>query len=82
VNSTVEGKMAEQYFNIGERVKISEKALEDAPTKYSELFIKSKSAGMEGEYMGDILVGEVILSIIEFDNGKTEFIRKNYLEDI
>ncbi|MFC1952829.1 hypothetical protein ACFLWR_01695 [Chloroflexota bacterium] len=72
----------EQHFDIGEQVKISENALEDAPEEHSELFIKSKNAGMEGKYMGDILVGEVRISIIELENGNTDFIRKNFLEHI
>ena len=72
----------EKYINPGDRVKISENAMEDAPATHSERFIKSKNAGVEGIYKGDIIIGEVPFAVIEFDNGKQDIIRKQYVEPL
>ncbi len=72
----------EKYINNGARVKISENAMEDAPAGHPERFIKSKNAGMEGTHNGDLIHGEVTFSVIEFDNGKQDFIRKQYVEPL
>lgn len=72
----------EKYINPDDRVKISENAMEDAPAGHTEHFIKSKNAGAEGIYIGDLLIGEVIFAIINFDNGKQDFIRKQYVEPL
>ncbi len=72
----------EKYINPGGRVKISENAMEDAPAGHSERFIKSKNAGVEGIYTGDLLIGEVTFALIEFDNEKQDIIRKQYVEPL
>ena len=71
-----------KYINPSGRVKISENAMEDAPAGHPERFIKSKNAGVEGIYMGDLLIGEVTFAVIEFDNEKQDIIRKQYVEPL
>jgi len=72
----------QKYFNPGDRVKISENAMEDAPAGHPEHFITSKNAGVEGIYKGDLLIGEVPFAVIEFDNEKQDVIRKQYVEPL
>ena len=72
----------EKYINPSDSVKISENAMEDAPSEHSERFIKSKNAGMEGTYKGDLIIGEVTFAVIEFGNGKQDIIRKQYVESL
>ncbi len=72
----------EKYINPGGRVKISENTMEDAPAGYPERFIKSKNAGVEGIYLGDLVIGEVKFAVIEFDNEKQDIIRKQYVEPL
>jgi len=72
----------EKYINPNSRVKISENAMEDAPAGLPERFIISKNADMEGIYLGDLFIGEVSFAIIEFDKGKQDLIRKQYIEPL
>jgi hypothetical protein len=71
--------MAEE-FKIGGRVKISENAMEEAPDPL--IFIKSKHAGQEGTYKGDMRIGEVLFAVIEFDDGTQDTIRKQGIEPL
>ena len=70
----------EKHIEPGDSVKISINAMEDAPATHTERFIKSKNAGVEGIYMGDLLIGEVPFAVINFDNKKQDIIRKQYVE--
>lgn len=72
----------EKYINPGDKVKISENAMEDAPATHPERFIKSKNAGAEDIYKGVLMIGEVPFAVIDFDNGKQDIIRKQYVESL
>ena len=72
----------EKYINPGDRVKISEDAMEDANATHPDPFIQSKHAGAEVTYKGDLIIGEVRFATIEFDDGTQDVIRKQYIEPL
>ena len=71
-----------KYIAPNTRVKISVNAIEEAPAGHAGRCTISKNAGAEGTYIGDVPIGKVIFAIIEFDDGKQDFIRKQYIEPL
>ena len=66
-------------LKIGKRVKISNDAKDAVSSASPESFVRSKHAGQEGMYVGELVIGDIPFAAVEFDDGKQVIFRKQYI---
>jgi tetratricopeptide (TPR) repeat protein len=72
----------QMFITPGARVKITDDAEEDSPETQDETLVKSRYAGIEGEYIEDIVTQcQLRFAVIELADGYRIPIRKKYIEE-